>query len=115
MSAPDPATVKVVPSNDAEPATPTAPTSASAHGSGSVLGADVTVTVLAADVVVRPALSVATAETEYCPAATFDQVAVYGAVVATPSDVEPAKNSTFVIVPSVSEAAALSVIVAGAV
>jgi hypothetical protein len=43
------------------------------------------------------------------------QVKVYGAVVSSPSFVWPLKNSTFVTLPSVSEAFAARSIVAGAV
>ena len=49
------------------------------------------------------------------PAATFDQMKEYGAVVSDPSSVVPERNATRVIAPSGSEAFAVSVTEAGAV
>src|SRR3954471_19492554 len=63
----------------------------------------------AADVVLAQSLSTATAVSEYVSAVTFDHVAEYGALVAEPIGVVPAKKSTRVIVPSASLAAAVTV------
>ena len=49
------------------------------------------------------------------PAGTLLHVSPYGALVLVPSSVPPAKNCTWVTVPSLSAAVAASVIVAGAV
>ncbi len=67
------------------------------------------------DVVLAPALSTATAVIVYEPAATLDQVTLYGAVVSLPISVAPAKKSTRDTVPSLSLAFALTTNVAGAV
>src|SRR5205085_8433558 len=53
-----------------------------------------TVIATAVDVVVAPWLSVALAVSWYVPAATLDQVTVYGAVVTTPSETPSWENST---------------------
>jgi hypothetical protein len=66
------------------------------------------------DVATPRALSVARAVNEYVPAATLRQVAANGAVVAVPTRVPLARNSTFEIVPSLSLAVARSVMSAGA-
>ena len=73
---------------DALPANGTAPTSLSLHAGGSV-DPLVTVTVTAADVVDNPALSVATAVSEYVPAGTLFHANVYGAAVSVASSVDP--------------------------
>src|SRR2546422_10635706 len=78
------------------------------------VGASSTVIEIGLDVVLAPPLSVATAESEYFPAGTWDHVTVNGAEVAVAIRVPPWKNSTCVTVPSGSEALAVSVIVAGA-
>ena len=49
------------------------------------------------------------------PAETLGQLKVYGLLVAVPNSVVPLKNSTLVIVPSLSEAIAETVMFAGAV
>jgi hypothetical protein len=74
----------------------------------------VTVIVEGLDVAEAPALSVATAVSEYVPAGTPLHVTAYGALIAVPMSVVPAKNSTFAIAPSASAASAVSVIDAGA-
>ena len=68
----------------------------------------------AADVVVAPALSRATAVTENDPAGALLHVAVYGLVVSEPMSVEPAMKSTRAMVPFVSAALAATVTDAGA-
>jgi hypothetical protein len=69
---------------------------------------DVTVTVIAADVVEAPPLSVATAVSAYVPAATLLHVTPYGLVVSVPIGAPFAKNCTDAIVPSVSPALAVT-------
>src|SRR5207237_6757716 len=83
------------------------------HGKPPGGGALATVTVAAFDVDVAFRLSVAFAVIEYVPAATFVHVALYGLLVTVPIDAAPLKNSTFETVPSLSDAVALSEIVAG--
>ncbi len=74
----------------------------------------VTVTTAAADVVLAPTLSVATAVTEYVPAATLAHVAAKGAEVIAPIRAVPAKNSTRATAPPLSLAEATNGMVAGA-
>src|SRR4051794_26103385 len=81
---------------------------------GGVLPALLTVIVAGALVVLAPNSSVARAVTAYVPAATPLQLKLYGAVVSSPSFVVPLKNSTFVTVPSGSDAVAARLTVAGA-
>jgi hypothetical protein len=69
----------------------------------------------AAEVVVAPSSSRATAVMEYAPAATFVHEIENGLDVSDPIDWPLAKKFTAATVPSVSDALALIVIVAGAV
>jgi hypothetical protein len=71
-------------------------------------------TVTGVEVVVTPRLSVAFAVILYVPAATPTQLYVYGDEVIVESNVAPLKNSTLAIVPSLSTAAAIRFMVAGA-
>jgi hypothetical protein len=82
---------------------------------GGVLEAVATVTCRELDVVVAPELSRATAVSVCVPLGALLHVTEYGLLVSDPIGVEPAKNSTAAIVPSVSLALALTVIVAGVV
>jgi hypothetical protein len=59
-------------------------------------------------------VSVATAVRLYVPAATFDQLTLYGLVVSVPIGVAPEKNCTWLTVPSASLAFADTVIAAPA-
>jgi len=80
------------------------------------VGAALLATVIgtAAEVVTPPALSVALAVSEYDPAPTLLQVAVYGEFADVPISVAPAKKSTLLIDPSESLALAVIAMVAGA-
>ncbi len=71
--------------------------------------------VIGVEVVVAPLLSVAIAVMLYVPAETFVQSYAYGEVISVLSVVEPFLNCTLCMVPSGSDAFALSVIDAGAV
>ena len=70
-----------------DPATAGAPISAAVQPPGSP---SVTVTVRAAEVVVVPSSSRATAVTEYVPAGTLLQLTLYGLLVSVPINVAPA-------------------------
>src|SRR5205085_7377745 len=109
-----PLTVNVPFTYCADPAAVGPPISADDHPAGNAVLAD-TVIDRAADVVVAPALSRATAVSEYVPAATLLHVTLYGDAVADPISVVPLKKSTRAIVPSGSLAVAVSGTVAGAV
>jgi amino acid permease len=74
-----------------------------------------TLTVTALEVAFALWSSVALAVKEYVPGGGFFQVRLYGAVVSDPIKDVPAKNSTFLTVPSLSVALAVMVIVVGAV
>src|SRR5258705_330600 len=119
-TSPAPSTVYVPLAYCVEPACAGAPISAAVHGAGGeTVGAwfagALTVTVRAADVVVAPLSSRATAVSEYVPAPALFQVKLYGEAVALPRSVVPAKKSTRAIVPSASLAVALMAMLAGAV
>lgn len=76
-------------------------------------GIALTVIAMAADLVVAPKLSVAATLSEWDPAGAFFHKKLYGAVVSWPIFVLATKNSTLLIVPSGSDAAAVIVIKAG--
>src|SRR6266567_3813988 len=69
--------------------------------------------VTAAEVVLKPRLSVARAVSACVPAARLARVTLKGAAVAVPASVEPSKKSTLATVPSASEALAVIVTFAG--
>ena len=73
-----------------------------------------TVMLTAAEVVVAFWLSLATAVKLWLPAVALFQVTPYGAVVSTPSDTPPRKNSTLATEPSLSAALALTAMLAPA-
>src|SRR6478735_6942039 len=73
-----------------------------------------TLTVIAAEVVTAPVLSVALAVIVYVPAVTLFQLTLYGVLVALPNDTEPLKYSTLLMLPSLSVAFAVKPIDAGA-
>src|SRR6266850_3355163 len=79
------------------------------------LGREFTMTVTGDEVELAPRLSIAVAVRLRTPAAASLRVTLYGALVAVPMRVAPLWNSTFAIEPSVSEALAATVNVAGAV
>src|SRR6266571_4153594 len=68
----------------------------------------------AAEVVLKPRLSVARAVSACVPAARLERVTLKGAAIAVPTSAAPSKKSTFATVPSVSDALALTVTLAGA-
>src|SRR4030065_346171 len=79
------------------------------------VGGTFTVMFTAAEVVAVPRLSVALAVIWCAPAGALFQMVLYGAVVLVPSNMPLSKNSTLVIVPSLSAASAVIVMLAGAV
>src|SRR5712691_2862835 len=79
------------------------------------LGSEFTMTVTGAEVELAPWLSVSVAVSFRQPAAALLSVTLYGALVAAPTSFAPLWNSTFAIEPSLSEALAVTVKVAGAV
>src|SRR6266542_1934400 len=82
---------------------------------GAVFAGGLMMRVTALEVTIAPPLSVAVAVMLYVPTGIFVQLNVKGLLVAVPNKLVPWKNWTFVIVPSVSVAAAAIVTLARAV